>query len=245
MCGRYVSPAEAELNREYRIDAHNLHIGIADALERSYEQSFNVAPTDLVPVVRVIRNKDGERESVLMRWGLIPYFANGDPPRYSTINATIEKLETAPAWRGPWSRGQRCIVPCAGFYEWQVQPDGRTKQPFYIKPANGEIFSFAGLWDVSYTPTGERVVSCAVITMPANALMRDIHNAKQRMPAILQREDIETWLSGTQEAARAVLKEFPSDEMLAWPVSNRVNSTKNAGPDLIQRIPFQRLDLFG
>jgi putative SOS response-associated peptidase YedK len=140
MCGRYVSPSVAELEREFRIDAHNSHLGLPNALERAYEQSFNVSPTDQVPVVRVIRQANGEREGLLMRWGLVPYFAQGQAPAYSTINATIEKLDSAPAWRGPWSRGQRCIIPCIGFYEWQVQDDGRTKQPFFIRPAHEEMF---------------------------------------------------------------------------------------------------------
>ena len=111
--------------------------------------------------------------------------------------------------------------------------DGR-KQPFYIKPANEETFAFAALWDKSITPGGEAIVSCAVITMPANELLRDIHNSKFRMPAILKHEHIETWLSGTAEEARAVLLPYPSDEMIAWPVSTRVNTPKNDGPDLIQ-----------
>lgn len=238
MCGRYVSPEEAALNREYHLDRRNSQQRINEALEAIYLQSFNVAPTDRVPVVRVIRGQDGARESLLMRWGLIPFFARGEPPKYSTINATIEKLNTAPAWRGAWERGQRCIMPCAGFYEWQVQAGGR-KQPFYIKPANHETFAFAALWDRSITPDGETILSCAVITMPANELMREIHNAKQRMPAILQREHIEPWLSGTPEQARAVLTPYASDEMLAWPVSARVNTPRNNDPFLIQRIDVE------
>jgi hypothetical protein len=33
-------------------------------------------------------------------------------------------------WRGPWSRGQRCILPATGFYEWQVRAASR-------KPSSG------------------------------------------------------------------------------------------------------------
>ena len=57
--------------------------------------------------------------------------------------------------------------------------DGR-KQPFYIKPANGATFAFAALWDKSITQGGETILSCAVITMPANELLRDIH--QQHLP---------------------------------------------------------------
>jgi putative SOS response-associated peptidase YedK len=232
MCGRYVSPDEAAIEREYQVDRTNSRLRLDAEIDQAFLQSFNVAPTNNVPVVRVIRGRNGEREAVLMRWGLIPFFARGEPPKYSTINATIEKLDTAPAWRGSWERGQRCVMPCAGFYEWKVMEDGR-KQPFYIKPANEETFAFAALWDKSITAGGEVIVSCAVITMPANELLRDIHNSRFRMPAILRHEHIETWLSGTPQEARAVLLPFPSDEMLAWPVSPQVNAPRNNGPELI------------
>jgi putative SOS response-associated peptidase YedK len=70
--------------------------------------------------------------------------------------------------------------------------------------------------------------------MPANELLRDIHNAKQRMPAILQAENIDAWLTGSPEQARAALAQYPSDEMLAWPVSSRVNTPKNNDATLIE-----------
>jgi putative SOS response-associated peptidase YedK len=89
-----------------------------------------------------------------------------------------------------------------------MEGDGRRAQaaePFYIKPANEQTFAFAALWGKSITQGGETILSCAVITMPANELLRDIHNSKFRMPAILKHEHIETWLSGTQQEARAAL----------------------------------------
>src|SRR5688572_2984445 len=90
MCGRYVSPEQAAIEREYQIDRTNSHLLLNAAIEQTFLQSFNVAPTDMVPVVRVIRHSEGRREAVLMRWGLIPFYAKGEPPKASTINATIE-----------------------------------------------------------------------------------------------------------------------------------------------------------
>lgn len=91
------------------------------------------------------------------------------------------------------------------------------------------------------------IESCTVITMLANALLSRIHNSKKvggkrvllpeserRMPAILAREDHETWLTGTVEDAFAALKPYPSELMVAWPVANRVNSVRNKGAELIQ-----------
>ncbi len=223
MCGRYVSPSVAEAERYFQV--HLMHW-------REYEQSFNVAPTGQVPVVRW---HDAQREGLLMRWGLIPYFAHGVPPRYGTINAMIEKLDTAASWRGPWTRGQRCLLPALGFYEWHVLPDG-TRRPYYVTCADQPICGLAGLWDSSRGDNGVRILSCTVITLPANELMREIHNSQQRMPAILAAEDIETWLAGTSVDARAALKSYRSDTMVAHPVSTRVNSANNDDAQLLQAI---------
>jgi putative SOS response-associated peptidase YedK len=67
--------------------------------------------------------------------------------------------------------------------------------------------------------------------------MVDIHNVRQRMPAILAREDTEAWLAGSTQEAHAALKPYPADSMLAWPVSRRVNTPKNNHASLIEHEP--------
>jgi putative SOS response-associated peptidase YedK len=223
MCGRYVSASEAAIEREFNL----VH------MEWQFPSSFNVAPTQEVPVVRV---RKGERQGVRMRWGLIPYFAAGLPPKYSTINARIETIQTAPSYRGPWSRGQRCLVVAQGFYEWQTQADGKSRVPYYIHLNDQEIFAFAGLWDASRTAQGTWVESCVHLTMPANHLLRGIHNTQHRMPAILAREDREAWLVGSPEEAWATLKPYPDEHMVAWPVSTRVNKPANDDAQLIEPV---------
>jgi putative SOS response-associated peptidase YedK len=225
MCGRYVSPGDAAIEREFNL-VHSPGLVLP--------ASFNASPSQLLPVVRSV---EGARALALMRWGLVPFFAKGVPGPYSTINARIETIETSASYRGPWKRGQRCVVPAAGFYEWRVNDDGK-KQPFYIKTADHEVHGYAGLWDSSKRDDGTVIESFTIITLPANPLMADIHNApgKQRMPAILDRKDYDAWLSGTVDQARAVLKQYPADSMLAWPVSTRVNKPQNNDAKLIETI---------
>jgi putative SOS response-associated peptidase YedK len=117
MCGQYVSPEQAAIERAFAVTMP------------LFDRSYNVAPAQPVPVVR---SKDGQREGALMRWGLIPFFARGVPPKYSTISARLETVETSPAYRGrgPWKRAQRCIQPASGFYEWHLGEDGK-KNPFF------------------------------------------------------------------------------------------------------------------
>jgi putative SOS response-associated peptidase YedK len=179
--------------------------------------------------------QSGEPQFTTVRWGLVPFFARGEPPKYSTINARIETFETAASYRGPWRRGQRCLQLASGFYEWHVDEYGR-KAPYLITVADQELFAFAGLWDRSVNANGTAMESCVHITMPANALMSDIHNSgnnPHRMPAIMGLADRDAWLQGSLEEARAVLKPYPADLMDAYEVSTRVNSVKNNDPSLI------------
>ena len=223
MCGRYVSPDQASIEREYALVHHKWQ----------FPPSYNVAPTQDVPIIRA--DKHGQRTGTRVHWGLIPFWAKGVQPKYSTINATIEKLTDAPTWRGPWKRGQRCIVPSAGFYEWHINADG-NKQPFYVTCADQAVFGFAGLWDSSKREDGTVIESFTIITMPANSLMTEIHNApdKQRMPAILLNADRHAWLFGNTDEAFAVMKAYPAELMVAWPVSTRVNSPKNNDANLVE-----------
>jgi putative SOS response-associated peptidase YedK len=221
MCGRYVSPDDSAIEREFNLVR----------TEWQFPSSFNVAPTQLVPIVRTVA---GERRGTRLRWGLIPFFARGLPTKYSTINARVETVQTSACYRGPWTRGQRCLVVVSGFYEWQVQADGKTKIPFYITLNDQDVAAFAGLWDSSRSDSGETIESVTHITVPANRLVGEIHNTKHRMPAILLREDREAWLTGTPEEAWAAVKPYPDEHVVAWPVGTRVNSPKNNDSALIE-----------
>jgi putative SOS response-associated peptidase YedK len=192
-------------------------------------ESYNIAPSQKVPAIR--RVADGN-ECELLRWGLIPFFAHGAPPKYHTINARVETVATSPAYRGPWKRAQRCIVPANGFYEWQLLPDG-AKQPYFIHLKDRELFGFAGLWDSSTSADGETTLSFTIITLPASPFMAEIHNTRMREPAILHQEDHEAWLAGSADQAQAALRSYEGELMSAHAVSTRVNSPRNNGPELI------------
>ena len=225
MCGRYVSPDESAIEREFNL-VHS---------EWQFPPCYNVAPTQPVPVVRGI---NGERQGLRLRWGLIPYFANGETGKYSTINARIETIDSAASYREPWKRGQRCLQVASGFYEWHVDAAGR-KAPYYIHLKNQPIFAFAGLWDKSFKADGTAIESCVHITMPANELMREIHNAgtnPHRMPAILRRDDYAVWLSGSLDDARGVLKQYDDSQMVAYEVSTMVNTPKNDSAALLEPV---------
>ena len=231
MCGRYVAPEAADLEREWNLrHAPNPFDRI----------NYNTSPTHQVPVVR--RGADGSPELAAMRWGLIPFWAKGVAPKYNTINATVERMQEAPTYRGPWRRAQRVIVPALGFYEWQIVdvPGGKNvKRPYYISIGDQRIFGMAGLWDASVAEDGSTTESCTLITLPANRVMAAIHNGRERMPAILQESGHEAWLNGRADEALACLKPYDDELMIARVVSSRVNSPKNNDASLVDEVAAQ------
>ena len=212
MCGKYILAQAAKAER-----AMGIRRGRWD-----YPLSYRVLPTEQVPVVI---STAGEPEAAQMRWGLIPHWAFGVPLKASTINARVERLASAPSYRDPWLRAQRCILVMGGFYEPHVNPDG-SREPYFLHLTEREVFGVAGLWERSRRQDGSFVFSCTLITVPANRLLAEVHNDKQRMPAILAESDHETWLTGAEPQARAVLKAYPDELMVAWRVGRRVNSPK-------------------
>ena len=139
-------------------------------------------------------------------------------------------LPRNPSFRSAFKQ-RRCLIPASGFYEWKR--DAKQKQPFFIRPRDEELFSFAGLWETWHDPEGEIVESCAVITTEANELMRPIHD---RMPVILNWEGEEEWLNprSAPDSLRVLLVPFPADRMEAYAVNLYVNSARNQGPKCIE-----------
>lgn len=137
------------------------------------------------------------REAVdQFHWGLIPFWAKDEKIRSMTLNARIETIQEKPAFRNAVSN--RCLVIASGFYEWQwLDPKGKSKQKYFIKPADQEVFAFAGIYSSWKHPqNGRQIQSYSIVTTEANELMSEIHNIKRRMPVTLLKHDHNSWLSG-------------------------------------------------
>ena len=224
MCARFQIPTQAQAEAYWRL----LHS------QWGFAPSWRVAPTEQVPVVLY---SSGSSAGWMMRWDLVPYRNHGAPTGKALINAKAENLETVHYWKGPWSRGQRCILVMGGFYEPHRFADGR-KEPFYVRLKDREVFGVAGIWERSVRDDGTELHSCALITIPPNALLAQIHNDKPRMPAVLREEDHDAWLTGSAQQARAVLQPYPEDRMTAWQVHRRVNSPRSTNDaSLITPVP--------
>ena len=83
---------------------------------RNLRPHYNIAPTMSVDVVRL--DREGQRELVSMRWGLVPYFWKKNLKEApATFNARAETVAEKPMFREAFKR-RRCIIPASGFFEW-------------------------------------------------------------------------------------------------------------------------------
>jgi len=146
------------------------------------------------------------------------------------INARSETAATKPTFRRPL-RDRRCLILADGFYEWKRE--GSRKQPYYIRLQNGEPFAFAGLWDRWQPAKGDPLETCTILTTTPNEVAQGIHD---RMPIILPASAYGLWLDPMVrdvETLQALLAPYPATEMIAFPVSTRVNSPANDTPECI------------
>jgi putative SOS response-associated peptidase YedK len=196
-----------------------------------FGQSWNVAPQTFQPVIRLNRDT-GERELVLMRWGLIPYWAKDPSIGLRTINAKAETITTAPAFREA-IKYRRCLVPADCFFEWQ-KLDAKTKQPFAIAMKDGKPYAFAGLWEKwKDRKAAIELLTFTVITTDPNEVVEQLHD---RMPCIIPEKDYDRWLQlgDPDRPPIDLLRPFDADKMTAWRVDKAVGNVKNDSPELIE-----------
>ena len=236
MCGRYTLTSPEDIAGRF---------GLGALAETRIEPRFNVAPSQGVPVIvgqrqdqRSADQSDNQRDDghgftptlTVMRWGFQPAWMKNDGQRPPPINARSESLLERPMFRGSVAHG-RCLIPADGFYEWKAMPGRKTKQPIYIRLKGGPLFAFAGLHVRGKNDVGD---TCVIVTMAANDVLSSIH---ERMPVILDPEAEQAWLDPNLDDARTALsylRPVPPDQFEMYPVSSRVSSARNEGPDLIE-----------
>jgi putative SOS response-associated peptidase YedK len=218
MCGRY------------ELSSHPEVIALAFGLAHppTLRARYNIAPTQPVPVVRV--NRDGERECVEMRWGLIPRFAKDPSIGARMINARAETVATSGAFRYAFAH-HRCLVPLNGFYEWRKATSGKV--PHHIGMRDGPPFALAGIYERWRAPDGEPIASVAIVTTNASGTVRDIHD---RMPVIVPPEEYARWLDRANEDASDLLGPWQGEALRIHSVSKRVNTVANDDASLVQPV---------
>lgn len=191
---------------------------------------YNIAPTQDVPIVRT--TPDRQRELVMMRWGLVPSWADDVAIGNRMINARGETVAEKPSFRAALKK-RRCVVVADGYYEWQKA--GKRKQPYLFHFADDRPFALAGLWE-RWTKGSEPLETCTIITTTPSPLSVVIHD---RMPAILEDAALDMWLDPDVTDAAALtgfLRPLEDEQFAADAVSTLVNSPANEGPRCVETV---------
>jgi putative SOS response-associated peptidase YedK len=222
MCGRFTQTASPEIiAQQFEITNPPL-----------FTPRYNIAPSQPIAAIRIDPDTT-TRTLVMLRWGLIPPWAKDPKIGFQCINAKAETVAEKPSFRSAFKK-RRCLVVATGFYEWQVH--GTRKQPMWVGLRSNRPFAFAGLWE-HWTPAeGETLETCTIITTAPNDLMAPIHN---RMPVILPPTSYDQWLDPTfqqVETLNALLRSYPSEELMAYPVSTLVNNPRHDVPQCLEPV---------
>jgi putative SOS response-associated peptidase YedK len=230
VCGRYTLAS---------VDPWDLRARFPAGSELEIRRRYNIAPSDEVPAVTT--DRAGSPRLELLRWGLVPFWAERPDTKAKMINARAETVAERPAYRRAFE-SFRCLILADGFYEWRPGPDGR-KQAFHITRGDGGLFSFAGLWSIwrhrtDEPATGEldrsrELRSCTILTTTANEVVAPLHD---RMPVILPRPAEEVWLdfSTPAPALHELLRPLDPDDTVVRPVGPAVNDVRYDGPECLE-----------
>lgn len=230
MCGRYLllSPAEAIRQLFSLLGA-----------PPNFPARYNVAPTDIMPVVR--RDAARDRELALLRWGLVPSWAEGLSVGSRMINARSETVATKGAFREAFKH-RRCLVPADGYYEWKVVEGHR--QPYLIRPPDNALMAFAGIWETwtrpqavetgsprDVGPAGQVIETYSIVTGPA---LPSVANTHDRMPIVLTPDGFDAWLDPDATVDDLVPLMAPDHvDLEVTAVGPSVNSVKNDDPSCL------------
>jgi len=221
MCGRFTNAVPFEVLSGH-VNAELIEISYYD------RPRYNIAPTQQVPCIRLGDEKAWEVE--LLRWGLVPSWADDLKIGYKLINARSETVDQKPSFRTAFKR-RRCLVVADGWYEWQAA--GGAKQPYHLHFADRRPFGFAGLWERWSKGDGDPIDTCTIITTSACEETASVHD---RMPVIVPPDEYVAWLDpefADYEHLKELLQPWSQGGIVATRVSTRVNVPKNEGPESI------------
>jgi len=219
MCNRY-HPTRAE------IIAAQWEFGALPTGDKSWRPG--IGPWGTGPFIRV---KQEEPELVVGTWALV-----GDDdkkpinkPRMTNC-ARSEELMQKKTFRGPWTRSQRCLIPAERFDypNWEIG----SNVWWTLRRADGDPWHLAGIWNTWTDPTtGEVFETYSMLTQNCDGhpLLSRFHklelgpdgvplpNQDKRTAVPLEIADLRTWLTGSTEEAKALIRVPPAELYEARP----------------------------
>lgn len=222
MCGRYAA------SRDVQEMLTLFDVAVSDA-PTALPASYNIAPTQETYIVDL---HEDQRRLRVVHWGLVPAWSRDAAGAARLINARSETVAEKPSFKAAFAR-RRCIVPMDGWYEWS----GPGKQPWYLSSIEG-MSAVAGIYEwwrpANADPNDPASVlhTMAILTTSPN---EDIAHVHDRMPVVLDRDDIATWLDPSTAPAelKHLMRPAPLGVVQAWKVSRAVSTVRNNEPSLI------------
>lgn len=206
-----------------------------------WKPRYNLNPREQIPAVyydpflrqRVLRT---------MHWNLIPSHlwsrerVDSFDAQYSTFNARIETVASAPTFRDAW-RSQRCLVVVDGIIEWMGEKGHKT--PHLIRRRDRTPFAMAGLWSRwRGRSDDDEVWSCTIVVKDADDWYRRFH---ERMSILVSAEAYDGWLDPARKNGQLELlssNPYPKDEALEFfPISKAVNNPRYDAADCLEPTP--------
>ena len=180
MCGRYFFDGATA----YEIE-EELHLPKGMLSTRAGD----ITPGMVTP--GIIRSKSGDANIALSElfWGI----ASKD--KKLIINARAESAADKSMFADS-IRNRRCILPAAGFYEWDP---GKTK--FTFRRSDKKPIYLAGFYDLS-----DNKDSFVILTTAANASMRPVHD---RMPVMIDKRNVREYLNDSSAAMDMIKEPMP------------------------------------
>ncbi|MBI3481723.1 MAG: SOS response-associated peptidase [Bacteroidetes bacterium] len=207
----------------------------------SYQSRYNVAPSQLVPVIT-----QGEpRGFSFFYWGQPPGWTKNKTLAEKIINVRVEQIDERPTLKKTL-KSSRCIVAADGFYSWK-KLGKKSLIPWRFALKDKSIFSIAGLWEEYEDEDGNDFHTFTILTVPSNDFISPVC---ERMPVMFRKEQENIWLDKTTEEATLIslLVPFPSDAFDGFAVSPQLNTTSFDRPSLMLPVPpadqFGNLTLF-
>lgn len=176
MCGRFFLDAK---NREIDRLLEEL------PLEGAPVKTGEVFPTE---TALVLAKEKGQIKPEAMSWGFPRHDAKG-----VVFNARSESALHKPFFARALIN-HPAIIPVSGFYEWKEEPGQKKKIKYLFYDRSGDLLYLAGFWKTFSDSGGLKVPCFTILTKDANQFMRPYHS---RMPVLLDRKDLSSWLDGT------------------------------------------------
>ncbi len=236
MCGRYALDVTGSEIAAAFGDGLGAIAGIAVGTADSWRPRWNIAPTLDAPIIRA--TPAGRAVVDLLRWGLVPPWADDPAMGSRLINARGETIATKPSFRDGF-RHRRALVPARAFYEW-ASIDGR-RVPHAIRAEDGGLLAFAAIWSRADRVPAGPIETFTIVTTTPNDRLRSVHD---RMPVVLDGPDRGRWLDHrldteggpSADELQQMLRPCPEVRLHMHPVSTRVNRPSQDGPDLLDPV---------